>query len=101
MQEELDLLRDQNVWTIVPEPKDRNIVGCRWVYKIKRDATGNITQYKARLVAQGFSQQPGTDFDEIFSLVVRYDSLRLLIALSLYFNWSPDQLDIKGAFHYG
>jgi len=42
MQEELDLLKDQNAWTIVPEPKNRNIVGCRWVYKIKRDATGNI-----------------------------------------------------------
>jgi len=101
LQEELDLLKDQNVWTIVPEPKNRNIVGCRWVYKIKRDVTGNITRYKARLVAQGFSQQPGTDFDEIFSPVVRYDSLRLLSALSLYFNWSPDQLDIKGAFLYG
>jgi len=81
-QEELDLLKVQNVWTIVPEAKNRNIIGCRWVYKIKRDATGNISRYKARLVAQGFSQQPGTDFDAIFSLVVRYDSLWLLIAVT-------------------
>jgi len=90
MQEELDLLKDQNVWTIVPEPKICNIVGCRWEYEIKQDATGNITKYKARLVAQGFSQQPGSDFDKIFSPVVRYDSLQLLIALLLYFNWFPD-----------
>ena len=62
---------------------------------------GNIIRHKARLVAQGYSQQPGTDFDEIFSPVVRYDSLRLLIALSLHFNWLPDRLDIKGAFLYG
>jgi len=100
MQEELDILIDQNVWTIVLEPKNRNIVDCRWVYKIKRHATGNITRYKARLVAKGFLQQAGTDFNEIFSQVVYYDSLRLLIALSLYFNWSPDQLDIKGTLLY-
>ena len=101
MKEELDILKEQDVWTVVPTPQNRNIVGCRWVYKIKRDAMGNIIRYKARLVAQGYSQQPGTDFDEIFSPVVRYDSLRLLIALSFHFNWLPDQLDIKGAFLYG
>jgi len=101
MQEELQLLSDQNVWTVVPTPLNHNIVGCRWVFKIKRNSSGQISRYKARLVAQGFSQQPGTDFDEIFSPVVRYDSLRLLIALSCHFQWTPDQLDIKGAFLYG
>ena len=79
-----------------------NIVGCKWVYKLGGDANCNISRYKARLVAQGFSQQPGTDFDEIFSPVVRYDSLRLLTALSISLGWQqPDQLDIKGAFLYG
>ena len=64
-------------------------MGSKWIYKIKRDANGNIAYYKARLVAQGFSQQPGTDFDEIFSPVVLYDSLRLLIALAAYHRWWP------------
>jgi len=103
MQDELKLLADQAVWTVVPLPSPKyNIVGCKWVYKIKRDAAGNISRYKARLVAQGYSQQPGTDFDEIFSPVVRYDSLRLLVALSISLGWKQlDQLDIKGAFLYG
>jgi len=70
-------------------------------FKIKRNSSGQISRYKARLVAQGFSQQLGTDFDEIFSPVVHYDSLRLLIALSCHLQWIPDQLDIKGAFLYG
>jgi len=60
MQDELKLLADQAVWTVVPLPSPKhNIVGCKWVYKIKRDAAGNISRYKARLVAQGYSQQPG------------------------------------------
>jgi len=103
MQEELKLLGDQEVWTVVPLPHPKlNIVGYRWVYKIKGDASGNISRYKAKLVAQGFSQQPGTDFDEIFAPVVRYDSLRLLTLLSISLGWQqPDQLDIKGAFLYG
>ena len=101
MKEELDILKEQNVWTMVPIPQNRNIVGCRWVYKIKRDAIGNITPQKARLVAQGYSPQPGTDFDEILSPVIRYNSLQLLIALCFHFNWLLDQLDIKGAFLYG
>jgi hypothetical protein len=102
MKDELKILMDQGVWEVVPTPANHNIVGSRWVFKIKRDAAGNISRYKARLVAQGFSQQPGTDFDEIFAPVVRYDSLRLLIALSISLGWPiPDQLDIKGAFLYG
>jgi hypothetical protein len=102
MQEELDTLHANNTWSVVPLPNnDRNVVGSKWVFKIKRDANGNIARYKARLVAQGFSQQPGTDFDEIFAPVVRYDSLRLLLALASHHRWRPQQLDIKGAFLYG
>ena len=70
MKAELEAMKEQDVWTIVPEPKDRNIVGSKWVYKIKRDANGNIDQYKARLVAKGFSQQLGSDYNEIFLPVV-------------------------------
>jgi len=69
MQTELKLMKEQNVWTVVPIPSNHNIVDCKWVYKIKKDSAGQITRYKARLVAKGFSQQPGTDFDELFSPV--------------------------------
>ena len=92
MQDELQILADQNVWDVVPTPANRNIVGSKWVFKIKRDAAGSISRYKARLVAQGFSQQPGTDFDEIFAPVVRYDSLRLLMAISISLGWPKEDL---------
>ena len=59
-----------------------------------------MSKYKARLVAKGYSQEHGLDYDEVFSPVVRYDSLRLLIALSAHHNWRPQQLDIKAAFLY-
>jgi len=75
MQDELNTLHANNTWSVVPLPDGRNVVGSKWVFKVKRDANGNIARYKARLVAQGFLQQPGTDFDEIFAPVVCYDSL--------------------------
>ena len=100
MKVEMDALNRNKTWDVVPIPSNRNIVRSKWVYKIKQDSSGNITKYKARLVAQGFSQQPGTDFDEIYSPVVRFDSLRLLLALTAHYKWKPRQLDIKAAFLY-
>ena len=100
MQEELDTLHANNTWNVVPLPEGRNVVGSKWVFKVKCDANGNIAGYKARLVAQGFLQQPGTDFDEIFAPIICYDSLRLLLALASHHWWRPQQLDIKGAFLY-
>ena len=67
---------------VVPTPTNRNIVGSKWVFRIKTE-NGIPTCYKARLVAQGFSQQPGIDFDEVFAPVVRFDSLRLLLSLAV------------------
>ena len=58
------------------------VVGSKWVYKVKRDSDGKVEQYKARLVAQGFTQQRGADYDETFSPVVRMESLRMLIGLA-------------------
>ena len=82
-------------------PVGQNIVGSKWVFKLKRDANGNINRHKVRLVAQGYSQQPGFDYEELYSPVVCYNSLRLLIALSAFHHWRPQKLDIKAAFLYG
>ena len=101
MQDELDTLHANNTQSVVPLPKSRNVVGSKWVFKFKFDTKGNIARYKACLVAQGFLQQPGMDFDEIFAPVVHYDSLQLLLALASHYRWRPQQLDIKGAFLYG
>ena len=64
-------------------PKGRKVVGSKWVLKIKTDAEGSVERFKARLVAQGFSQKPGIDYDETFSLVARFESVRTVIALAV------------------
>jgi len=87
MDEELKSLEENDVWDVIPKPVGRKIVATRWVYKAKGNAQGEVEQYKAQLVAKGFSQISGKDYDEIFAPVFRYDSLRLLLALSACKGW--------------
>ncbi|KAI0991222.1 hypothetical protein K3495_g16965 [Podosphaera aphanis] len=98
---EMSSLQENKVWDIVPRPIGRKVVGGKWVCKIKRDSHGEIERFKARYVAKGFSQIQGLDYDETFAPVVRFDSLRLLLAISAAKKWKPRQLDIKTAFLYG
>ncbi|CAL2226755.1 unnamed protein product [Prunus armeniaca] len=101
MAEEIQALQLQGTWNLVPPPPDKNIVGCRWIYKIKRNSYGTISRYKARLVAQGFSQEHGLDYDETFSPVVRHTTVRLVLSLVTMFKWDLRQLDVKNAFLHG
>ena len=101
MKEELESLHENEVWEVVPKPTHRKIIDGKWVFKVKGNAQGQIERYKARYVARGFSQVQGLDFDEVFAPVARYDSLRLLLAISANRKWRPRQLDIKTAFLYG
>ena len=98
---ELDALHRNKTWEVVPTPSDRRIVDCKWVFKHKLDANGEIAKYKARVVAKGFSQVHGMDYDETFAPVAYYDSLRLLLALAAHNNWTPMQYAVKSAFLYG
>ncbi|KAI0999866.1 hypothetical protein K3495_g8337 [Podosphaera aphanis] len=97
----MDALRRNNTWDIVTRPKDRAVVGSRWVLKVKLKADGSVEWYKARLIAKGFSQIPGTDFEETYPPVARFDSLRLLLALVTHNNWNVHRMDVKSAFLYG
>ncbi|GAB2267282.1 hypothetical protein Dimus_038662 [Dionaea muscipula] len=101
MQTEMDALISQNTWTLVPLPPDKNIVSCKWIFKLKRNADGTISRHKARLVARGFSQEQGVDYDETFSPVVRHTTVRLLLSLAAHFAWKLHQLDVKNAFLHG
>ena len=101
MDKEIASMHSQKVWTVVPTPPNKNIVGSRWLFRLKRNEYGEISRYKARLVAQGFSQQPGVDYDEVYAPVVRLDSLRLLLSLAAYYQWQVIQLDVEAAFLYG
>ena len=66
------------MWDLVPRPNDVNVIRTKWIFKNKTDENGNITRNKARLVAQGYTQVEGVDFDETFALVARLESIRLL-----------------------
>jgi transposase InsO family protein len=101
MNEEFEALQQQGTWVLVPQPPSKNIVGCKWVYKLKYNSDGTIARYKARLVAKGFHQQYGVDFDETFSPVVKPPTVRLILSLAVSLDWSLRQLDVKNAFLHG
>ncbi|CAN6726858.1 unnamed protein product [Malus baccata var. baccata] len=101
MQEEIDALHSQKTLSLVPLPPDKNLVGCKWIYKIKKHADGSVARYKARLVAQRYSQEEGVDYLETFSPVVKPTTIRLIFALVAQFKWSLRQLDVKNAFLHG
>ena len=101
METEMTSLRENHVWDLVKLPVGKKTVGSKWVYKVKTGADGSVQRYKARLVAQGFTQQYGIDFDETFCPVVRQESLRLLMALSVRYGLSIHQVDMTIAFLNG
>jgi hypothetical protein len=98
MEEELALMAKYEVWDVVDEPDDTNIVGSRWVFRIKRDSNGKILKYRARLVAQGFTQMYGVDFQDTFAPVARLSSIRAVIALAASEDWELHQMDVKSAY---
>ena len=101
MDKEMDSLHMNDVWDLVKLPKDRKAVGSKWVFKLKVGPDGLVERHKARLVAQGFSQKQGLDYDETFSPVVRFESLRTVIALAVQNSMKMHQMDVTTAFLNG
>lgn len=101
MQLELAALELNNTWSIVPLPKDKHTIGCRWIYKVKYNSDGSIDKHKARLVAKGYTQQQGLDFLETFSPVAKLVTVKILLALAATQHWHLHQLDIHNAFLHG
>ncbi|RVW97157.1 Retrovirus-related Pol polyprotein from transposon TNT 1-94 [Vitis vinifera] len=98
--EYLALLRN-NTWDLVPLPTDRKLIGCKWVFKVKENPDGTINKYKACLVAKGFHQIVGFDFNETFSPVVKPTTIRIVLTIALNLQWKVRQLDVNNAFLNG
>ncbi|GJW33156.1 ribonuclease H-like domain-containing protein [Tanacetum coccineum] len=98
---EYKALIDNNTWVLVPRPPNVNIVCSMWLYKHKYNADESLNRYKARLVANGHSQQQGIDYDETFSPVVKPDTIRTVLSLAVSRQWPIHQLDVKNAFLHG
>jgi hypothetical protein len=100
MQEELNNFTRNEVWHLVPRPK-QNVVGTKWVFHNKQDEHGVVTRNKARLVAKGYSQVEGLDFGETYAPVARLESIRILLAYATYHGFKLYQMDMKSAFLNG
>uniref|UniRef100_UPI0030C69137 reverse transcriptase domain-containing protein n=1 Tax=Bradyrhizobium sp. TM233 TaxID=2599801 RepID=UPI0030C69137 len=97
----LDQFTKNDVWTLMPKPKGFHVIGTKWVFRNKLNEKGEVTRNKARLVAQGYSQQEGIDYTETFAPVARLEAIRLLISFSVNHNIILHQMDVKSAFLNG
>ncbi|GJW50006.1 ribonuclease H-like domain, reverse transcriptase, RNA-dependent DNA polymerase [Tanacetum coccineum] len=101
MQEELLQFKLQEVWVLCDLPEGKRVIGTKWVFRNKRDERGTIIKNKARLVAQGYRQEEGVDYDEVFAPVARIEAIRLFLAFASFMGFIVYQMDVKSAFLYG
>jgi len=101
MQKEYDSLMTNNTWTLVPLPAGRKPVSCKWVLKTKQGTNGELEHYKARLVARGFTQIYGVDYNETFAPVAKFTSIHCILALVVLEDMEIHQMDVKIAFLNG
>lgn len=101
MDEELKSIYKNNTWDIVLLPPGRIAIATKWIYKVKHNADGSISKLKARLVAKGYQQKQGTDYTETFAPVIKWNTLRTVIAIAAHRGWKVYHLDVKTAFLNG
>ncbi|GJT02273.1 putative ribonuclease H-like domain-containing protein [Tanacetum coccineum] len=101
MQEDLLQFKLLNVWTLVDLPHGKKVIGTKWVFRNKRDQRGIVVRNKARLVAQGYRQEEGVDYDEVFAPFARIEAIRLFLAFASFMGFTMYQMDVKSAFLYG
>ena len=101
MKDEFKTIKDRHVWDLVEKPQNIKILGSRWVFNLKKNANGEVERYKVRLVAQGFHQIKGLNYEEVFNPVVNFSVIRLFFALLVGFlKWTNCQIDVKNAYLY-
>ena len=100
-EEEISSIVKNKTWDLVDLPPGAKPIGLKWIFKIKRNADGSINKYKSRLLAKGYIQRHGIDFEEVFAPVARIETVRFLIALAASSEWEIHHLDVKTAFLHG
>ena len=98
MRSEIDSMYANKVWTLVDIPEDRKAIENKWILKKKTDVDENVSVYKARLIAKGFWQVQGVDYEETFSPVAMLKSIWILLAIAAYYDYEIWQMDVKTAF---
>nr|GEY97592.1 zinc finger, CCHC-type [Tanacetum cinerariifolium] len=98
MKIELDSINRNNTWVLTTLPTGHKAIGLKWVFKTKKDANGNIIKHKSRLVAKGYIHEHGIDFEEVFAMVARMETIRLLLAIVANNKWEVHHLDVKSVF---
>ncbi|KAJ9567614.1 LOW QUALITY PROTEIN: hypothetical protein OSB04_003580 [Centaurea solstitialis] len=101
MHEELLQFVLQHVWDLVDLPTGHRVIGTKWIFRNKTDERGIVIKNKARLVAQGYTQEEGIDYDDVFAPVARIEAIRLFLAFASYKGFKVYQMDVKSAFLYG
>ena len=101
MHDELEQFEQNKVWSLVPRPTNQNVIGTKWIFKNKLNEEGKIIRNKARLVAQGYVQEEGIDYEETYAPVARFDAIRLLLSFACANDFRLFQMDVKSAFLNG
>ncbi|GJS37479.1 retrovirus-related pol polyprotein from transposon TNT 1-94 [Tanacetum coccineum] len=102
MNEEISSLKKNHTWELVDQPRGQKLISSKWLYKIKEGIEGvQKPKYKSRVVARGFTQRAGIDYNEVFSPVVRHTSIRVILSLTACEDYELEQLDVKTAFLHG
>ena len=101
MDEKIEAIKKNQTWQLVNPQEGKDAIGVKWIYKTKFDVDGNIVKHEARLVAKGFSQQPGIDYNDTFSPVARLDTVRIVLAIAGHHEWKFYQMDVKSSFLNG
>jgi hypothetical protein len=101
MDEEMAALDANAIWELIVLPKDKKTIGCKWVYKVKHNVNGFMNRYKIRLVAKGYAQTYGIDYEETYSPLTKMITVRTIITMATTKRWSLHQMDVKNVFLHG
>ena len=101
MSAEFNALLSNGTWDLIPKQPHFNIIGNKWIFRIKRNINGSIARYKAHLAAKGFHQRPGIDYSETYSPVIKPQTIKVVLCLAISHGWSLCQMDVNNAFLHG